>query len=154
MGFGFVKIVDNVFGESFPAMVAMAAGAVGLDGKSIVKEEDALLCPAREIAVGGNRSAKVGVDFFEDVLEARWGLDVFIDRESEAVGLAWTVVRVLTDDDDFDCFEVSLKGGKNLRLGRVNSFFGVGLLEEGGEGFEISLLKFGFKKGAPRRVVR
>lgn len=31
-----VKITNGVFGENFPAFAAMAAGAVGFDGKSII----------------------------------------------------------------------------------------------------------------------
>ena len=55
--------------ERFPAFAAVASGEVRLDSQNVIKKQNALLCPALEVAGSRNRRAGFGVDFLEDILE-------------------------------------------------------------------------------------
>ena len=71
------------------------------DRKTGVEQENALSRPPSEVAVSRTgESGNVSLKFLEHVSQARRRSNPRLDGETETVGLAWTMIRILTKDDD------------------------------------------------------
>jgi len=71
-----------------------------------------------KVAGGGDGFAYIGMKFFEDILEGRGKVNVVVNGKTEAIGLAWTVIGILTENDDFDLVKgAGVKGAEDV-LGR------------------------------------
>lgn len=114
---------------------------MGFDGEGVVEQENALLRPFLEIAVGWDWCAEVVVDFLEDILQTRGDCDGFIDGKGEAVGLVVAMIGVLTDDDNLYGVKIGGEGGEDLSFGRENLFFDIFLVQKVAEGVKIILPK-------------
>ena len=81
--------------------------------------------PAFQVARTGNRSTQVIVYFFKYILQGRRLLDTFGHGKTKAVRLSGTVVRILSEDNDFrivyrtmvECIEYQFAGRENPGLG-------------------------------------
>ena len=133
---------DDGVGECFPALVAVTEGLVLTDGETGVEEEDALACPACEVAGGRDGGSGLGVYFLEDVLErGRKGYSVSY-AETESVCLSGSVIGVLAEDDDLDLIYGSLpEGVEDERAGRIADLGGVLLSDKVNEFEKIVFLK-------------
>ena len=77
--------------------------------------------PAFQVPVWRRRDAEVIVEFLENVDEGGRRFDTERHREAKPVRLAWIVIGVLPDDDRLDFIDgAKVKGGKNLRSGRIH----------------------------------
>ncbi len=86
---------DDVVRECLPAVSLMTSRFTLTHGESGVQHEHTLFSPMCEVPVRRNVRANVVVEFGEDVSQRRWESHPVLNRETEAVRLASTVVRIL-----------------------------------------------------------
>lgn len=82
-----VQELDQRVGEPFPAAPAVAAGAARRHRQCRVQQQDALVGPALQVAVGRNRCARVALDLAQDVAQAGWDRGLGVDRKRQAMRL-------------------------------------------------------------------
>ena len=93
--------------------------------ESRVQQQHALFGPTREIAVAGRSESDVVLTFGEDVPQRRRGWLRSHHGERKTVGLADTVVRILSEDDDSRALQRSqVKCGEFEMLVRVHDVSG------------------------------
>ena len=83
-------------------MSAMAECLMCPHSETGVEKEHALTSPTAEIATHRDRSSRLSLYLLEDIAERGREIDPIIDAETESVGLAHTVIRVLTQYDHLD----------------------------------------------------
>ena len=83
-------------------MSAMAECLMCPHSETGVEKEHALTSPTAEIATHRDKSSRLSLYLLEDIAERGREIDPIIDAETESVGLAHTVIRVLTQDDHLD----------------------------------------------------
>lgn len=90
--------IDNLVRKSFPPRLPMRIRFMRSNSERRIQQQDSLLSPIGEIAVGRNlERGVVGLDLFVDVAQRRWNLrDGSSDGEREAHRLIVVVVRILT----------------------------------------------------------
>ena len=110
--------LDDGVGEGLPTFILVRSGLVGADGESGIEEENALVCPALEIACLGRSFSQVRSDFFVDIDKRRGNSDVIGDRKAETIGLTRAVIGVLTNDDDFNIVKGAVIKGIENKLWR------------------------------------
>ena len=66
-----------------------------------IEHQDSLFGPSGQISGSRNRGSQVIVDFFEDVLQGGRKRNTVIHGETETMSLSRTVIRILSDDNDF-----------------------------------------------------
>ncbi len=93
---------DDLVGESLPTMPAMAERLMGAHSETGVEKEYTLTGPAAQIAALRDRRARLGLYLLEDIAERGREIDPIIDAETESLGLAHTVIRILTQYDHLD----------------------------------------------------
>lgn len=135
---------DHGVGELGPADLGVTHGFVGADGERGVEEKDALLGPVRKITMPGNGHTDVLVQLLEDIDEG-WGWrNGFLDGEAETVGLAGTMVRVLSQQNDLDLIErgriesVEDEAAGGIDRPAAHPF----VFEQGGDLAEIGFVEF------------
>lgn len=99
-----------------------------------------------EVARGGDGFAEIGLKFLENV-EKRGGKgDAFVDGKTKSVGLIWSMVGVLTQDDDLNVWErTEVKGAEDVFGVRINGALLVFGFDKGGEGGEVGGGEFWFE---------
>ncbi len=142
---------DGGVGERLPSVSAVAEGLVLADGEARVEQEDALPCPAHEVAGGGDGCARLGLHLLEDVLK-RWREgDAVVHAEAESVGLSGSVIRVLAEDDDAHLVEgCRVEGVEDEVSGRIAGAGGVLLPHELRQLGEVRLAELGGQLLLPR----
>ena len=111
--------LNDGVGQLFPPLLMVRKRLAFTNRQRGVEEENPLASPGDEATVGCRRNAKVGLKFLIDVLKGGRDGDPMRHAEAEAVGLSWTVVWVLPNDDNFDLVKRrQLKSLKDLTLGR------------------------------------
>ena len=90
---------DHPIGEVLPPEFGVTPGLVRSHREYGVEQKDAVARPRLEAAVAGLRDPEIGSQLFVNVAQRRRDLDATRDREAEATGLTWTVIRVLAQDD-------------------------------------------------------
>lgn len=114
-------------GELLPASALMRTGLVRPYCQSGVEEQHALLGPTGEVTAYGNRCAQVTLNFLKDILQRRRKRYPVIHGKAQAMCLAWTMIRILTDDDDFHLVEgtkiKSIEYQPSRRITRRNAIF-------------------------------
>ena len=109
---------DGVLGDLLPSPSAVRRGKAGRDGQHAVQQHDALIAPARQVAMDGGRDAEIGVELLVDVREAaRQRAHVPLDRERQADRMPRRRVRVLTDDEHLDVRERALERAQDAVAG-------------------------------------
>lgn len=104
-GLSFVQHLNDAIGESFPPLTPMTVGLMGSNRQHRIQQQHSLIGPMGQLTVSGNRHANARVQLFENVLQ-RWGRpDTPTNREAQPVGLAFTVVRILTQHDHSDAIK-------------------------------------------------
>ena len=143
---------DGSIGEGLPALAAMAEGLVFANRKTGVQEEDALPCPACQVAAHGDGCSRLGLNLLEDVLErGREGYAV-VHAEAESVRLSGAVVRVLPQDDHAHLMErCRVEGIEDEPPGRIASARRVLLPHELRQRLEIRLVELLLQLCLPRR---
>ena len=116
-----IQHIDDVIGETFPALALMRAGAAVFHGQHRVEQQHAALGPGREIAMVGAGDAEIALDLLEDVIQRRRYRHAGTHRETQPVRLARAVVRILAEDHHFHRVErCCVEGGKDLRAGWID----------------------------------
>ena len=92
--------LDNAVGEGLPTLFAMTASIMSPDGEHRIQEEHAVASPGLEIAMPGAFDTEVVLKLFVDVAQRWWHSNAVTHRETQAVGLAWPVIRVLPENYD------------------------------------------------------
>ena len=93
------QCLDGGIGELLPSKTSVAVGHVGPHRQRGIQQQDTLLSPARQVAALRYWRAQVGLYLLENVLKRRREGYAILHREAQAVGLAWFVIGILTDDD-------------------------------------------------------
>ena len=107
---------DRLLGDGLPALAAVRARVARRDGEDAVEQQDALLRPGREVAVGRLRVAEILAVLLEDVAQAaRQRPDVGRDAEREPDRMAGRRVRILADDQHAHVVERLLERGEDAR---------------------------------------
>ena len=82
-----------------------------------------MLCPRAQVPGQRDRQAQISVQLLEDVFQGRRRGNAGANTERKAIRLAWTMIRVLADNDHFDFVRrCSLQSLKDEVLGRENLF--------------------------------
>lgn len=141
---------DGSVGKGLPAVILVRSGLMGAYGQRSVQQEDALLCPAGQVAAGGHVGADVTFDFLENVDQrGRKGYAV-VHRKAEAVGLSRAMVRVLPDDDHLYAVEgAEVEGIEYQPARRVDGAFGIFIPHEVGQCLEVFFVEFGLQAFLP-----
>ncbi|MNV18488.1 hypothetical protein D3C71_1093140 [compost metagenome] len=142
--------------EKLPTLVLVRIGVCALDGHGGVEHQHALFGPALQVTVAGDVDVQVALQLFVDVHQRRRRRYARLHREAQAMGLARAVVRVLSEDHDFDlvqwrgieCVEdhrarwIDLLAGRPLLLQKVSQLCHVGLVEFGTQGLLPARFEF------------
>ena len=93
---------NHLVRESLPAFVSMRECLVRSDGENGVEQQHSLAGPPKEIrAHRVERDSQVGLEFFEDVLQARrFGLEGIGHSEAQPDRLSVSVVGILPQNHD------------------------------------------------------
>ena len=143
MLFFFSQYPYGCVGEGFPAMILVRTGLVGTYCQCSVQQEDALLCPAGQVAAGRHVGTDVTFDFLEDVDQRGWKSYTVVYRKTEAVRLSRSVVWVLADDDDLHPVERTEVEGIEYQLSRrIYRALGILFPHEVGQCLEVFFFKF------------
>ena len=131
-------------------MSAVAEGLVLADGEACVEQEDALPCPARQVAALRDGRTGLGLYLLEDVLKGRRELRSVLHAEAKAVRLSGSMIRVLPQDDDAHLVEGRrVEGIEDEAPGRVARAGGVLLAYELRQLGEVRLAKLLGKLRSP-----
>lgn len=143
---------DGRIGECFPSLSAMAEGLMFFYREARVEQEDALLCPACQVAALRNGCSCFGLHLFEDVLERGRECNAVVDTEAEPVRLSRSVIRVLPEDDDTNFVEgCCVEGIEDEPSGRVAGARGIFLTNELRQVLKVGLVEFFSKLLLPGR---
>ena len=95
------ELADGAVGEALPALARVGGGLARRDRQHGVEQQDAALCPRREVAGRGPRAARGRVSSSSmDVLQRRRRAHAGGNREAEPHRLAGAVVGILAEDHD------------------------------------------------------
>lgn len=116
-----IQRVDRGIGETFPALALMRGGLSRFDGEHGIEQEHSAIGPRRQAPVIGARNAQAPLDLLEHVLQRRRHTHARSHRKTQAMSLAGTVVRILTEDDYAHLVEGRvLEGVEDVRAGRID----------------------------------
>ena len=94
--------VDHRIGEPSPAGFGVAGRSIPFDRQAGVEQQHPGIDPGTQVATARQFSAEVIDQLLPDVAQAGRDLHAVGHRERQPLGLAGTVVGILTQDDDFD----------------------------------------------------
>lgn len=97
-----VKTHYHFIGKCFPTFTLMRSRSMSLHGKSRVEQQHTLSCPPRQISIGRRHRKLKIVLYLLKYIDERWRQrNTVTHRETQSVGLSWTVIRILTENDNF-----------------------------------------------------
>lgn len=144
---------DGSICERLPSLAAMAEGLVLANRKTGVQQEDALPCPACQVAAHGDGCSRLGLYLLEDVLERGRERYAVVHAEAESVSLSGAVVRVLPQDDHAHFMErCRVEGVEDKPPWRIASARRILLPHELRQRLEVRLAELGGKLLSPRRL--
>lgn len=94
--------LNDGIGKLFPAMSGVRGGFVGAYRQYGIEQQHALFRPSIQVTAVRIRSSRIGLYFLENIDERRGERDAVIDRKAQSVGLSFSVIGILSDDDDPD----------------------------------------------------
>jgi hypothetical protein len=141
---------DNGIGELLLSVVGVGVGLPLSHGEGGVEQQHPLVCPALQVARGGNRCTQVTLYLFIYILQRWWHFHAVVDREAKAVGLSFFMIGVLAQDDHAHAVErATVKGIKN-QTGRWITPTGPILLAHiVGEQLKVGFVKLGLQHTSP-----
>lgn len=137
--------------EYFPSLSRMRHWFSSSDRESRIEQEHALLWPTREVSAERNRNIEAFIYFFKYISQGWRNFDSFEYGKSETMSLPWSVVWILSEDDDFDWL-------KRSHIERRKYIFGMWIESFPSEYFtlyelrkfiEIGLFKFFCERNLP-----
>lgn len=88
--------------KKFPPLFLVAVGLGFSNRQDVVDQKNSLLGPSLEVPVSRNgieiRNIGIVFEFLVYIPEGRWSLDSSADRETQAVGLAGSMVGILSNN--------------------------------------------------------
>ena len=81
-----------------PTQCGVTIRLMGSYRQRSIQQQHALLCPTGQIARGGNRCTKIGLNLLEDILQRGRELDTILHGETQSVRLSWLMIRILSDN--------------------------------------------------------
>src|SRR3989344_1404783 len=98
---------DSGIRELLPPLPLVTSRLRRAYGKCRVQEEYSLFCPMKQVRIGVRRPAQIARDFFKDILERRRCCNAFIYRETQAIRLTRSVIRILSENDRLHTIELT-----------------------------------------------
>ncbi|GGC01567.1 hypothetical protein GCM10011363_17700 [Marivita lacus] len=116
-----VQRIEHLGYQLLPAQPPMSARVAGRHREHIVQEQDALIGPEMQIAIG-RCATDICLHLLEDIAQGPGqGSDAAIHRKRQTMRMSGRGIRVLPEDDHAHSIRVaSLKGGKDLIVWRKN----------------------------------
>lgn len=113
-------------GEGFPPTSLVRTGSTGPNSKRCIEQKHTLVSPTPQTARCRYGNAKIIVQFLKDVLQRRRWRHAIAHRKTETFGLACTMIRILTEEHDFDFRKrTTIKGSKDFAGGRIAGAYGI-----------------------------
>ena len=129
----------------------MTVGLMCSNGQGGVEQQYALFCPTCQIPTQRNGCSKVVLYLLEDVLQRRRKHHPVVHRETQAVGLSWFMIRILSDNHHLHLVERTEIEGIEDQSARWVTGGGIVLLSYPlGQLREIRLLKLLLQMPLPR----
>ena len=140
-------------GKRFPSMPCMRSSLVLSHGECGIEQKHTLLCPSAQTSQAGDGAPCIVVDLLEDVDKRGRHAYTIFHRETKSLGLSWTMIRILSDDDHLDVVErTEVEGIKYLAPRRVASALRIFRAHERGKPLEVGRSKLLLQHFGPRRM--
>ena len=112
--------------EGFPPTSLVRTGSAGPNRKRCIEQKHTLVGPTPQTARCRYGNAKIIVQFLKDVLQRRRWRHAIAHRKTETFSLACTMIRILTEEHDFDFRKrTTIKGSKDFAGGRIAGAYGI-----------------------------
>ena len=113
-------------GEGFPPTPLVRTGSTGPNSKRCIEQKHTLVSPTPQTARCRYGNAKIIMQFLKDVLQRRRWRHAIAHRKTETFSLACTMIRILTEEHDFDFRKrTTIKGSKDFAGGRIAGACGI-----------------------------
>ena len=120
-----IELIYHRIGKLLPAFPAMRGRLSITHGQTAVQKQNTSLRPIFKIAMRWRRNAKIGVQFFENILQ-RWRFRHAVAYgKAEAMCLTRAMIGILTQNNHFYLVKRGQREGvENLAARRVDFFAG------------------------------
>jgi len=116
-----VQFADDAIGKTLPALALMGTSLSPLNREYGIEQEHSLIGPVLQIAAGRGLRTQVLLNFLIDIDQGRRNSHSVHYGKTQAMGLPWTMVRILTENYDLYFRErCRIHRVENLTTRRVN----------------------------------
>ena len=137
--------LNDPVGENLRANAPGGGSLSGPHRENGVQQQDAMLCPVCEAAVGRGRDPQIIPDFLVDVLKGGGNGDALLDRKGQSMGLSRSMIGVLSQNDHPGILKGGIpQGVENIIHGGVDGAGKVFLLQDLPQLQIVVLFKFVF----------
>ena len=120
-----IQMFDGLVGKLLPTLLLVGGSLAGFHGKHRIEQQNALLCPMGQVAMGRYLDSQIPMDFLVDIDQRRRGFDPTLHGKTQAMGLVRAVVRILPQDHHLHLVEGGqVEGVEDIRARREHGFSG------------------------------